>query len=63
MEYKKYNNKTATLDLASRAIIYVGVMNRVIKSYYGFNYYVMRDSMINRSAIIDKCPMYLEIET
>ena len=63
LAFRKYNNKMATLDLASRAIIYTGVMNGVIKFYCRFNHYMMRDSIINRLVIIDEYPMYLEIET
>ena len=38
-------------------------MNGVVKSYCGFNHYVIRDSMINRLVITDKYSMYPEIET
>ena len=53
----------ATIDLASKATIYIGVMNGVIKSCCRFNYYTMRDSLINGLAIIDKWSMCLETET
>ena len=60
--FQKYNNKTATIYLVSRAIIYAGVTNGVIKSCCGFNYYVLRDYIINGLAISEECTICLEIE-
>ena len=63
LAFRKYKSKIEILDLVSRAIVCTEVMNGVIMSYCGFNHYAIRDYMINRSAIIDKCTMCLETET
>ena len=50
------------LDLVSRVTVYAGVSNRVIKSCYRFNYYTLRDYMINGLAISEEYTMCPEIE-